>query len=892
MHFFSCRMPLSSKERSAKCRAKMKTDCPASEEKMKKERERVAAYRKRKLSEMNEEQLLKHKKSEIARIGKYRTKRTDSLDPNSSPYVSKTQASRAFNRAREVLPKSPRKRKVIAYNLAKESGLTVSRDEEPPQKIGGNKGLNYETEKSVISFYCLDDISWQAPGRKDRVILRWRDCHEKKQKTIIQARYMMTSLAEAYEQFCQRSQTKISRSTFCSLRPKHVKLFDSFPNNVCLCIYHENVRLLLDALKPYIPLATKTFDFSSSIVCDTMSEKCMSQKCLTCKDKLKIYNPDSSYANMKVKYYQWQKSGVTDKVQCSATVQNVFEELVEQTPKFLLHQYVKRKQSAFAETLRQSVNGSKIMIQLDFAENASLIHQNEIQAVHWTHKQATIFTAHAWISSGISESMAIISDDPVHNKLQVHTYVRKIISYLKEKYPAIKDVIIFSDGCAAQFKQRYLFSNLYSWEKQFGINMSWNFFATSHGKGVIDGHGGTIKRSVWRYVKSNKDGPGTPTAKAFFDVAVQRNPSIKLFFIPRDEIVSNEVKLEEFWKGVVPIPNTQKIHTVSAQNETEIRVGFTSTSTLETFKIRDENVSLHLNAENECIDSETNECTDSETDSSSDNENSDSEYANALFASSLVHDESLLEVQKTETTFRQYLSTQNFVFSDTPKDGNCFFWAISRAFDVTGANTYTHTALRKKATDYMESISQKQRDEISNFLTKPFAKYIQDMKKNGEYADHITVKMLSEVLRVKIVILNAQGNTTVGQDGPNIYVGFMPEINHYTAVKPVEKILDCEIEVEKYYAVYYTEPLKFYVGRVIKIDCQCGSVVGGHLKMKFFEENLLTKEFEWPRKLQLECVPVQFLFAGPLQLEGSGPFRIESSNLKEKFEKIKSQLKN
>ena len=49
-----------------------------------------------------------------------------------------------------------------------------------------------------------------------------------------------------------------------------------------------------------------------------------------------------------------------------------------------------------------------------------------------------------------------------------------------------KPLIFFSDGATSQFKQRYLFSNLHSWEMEHDIELSWNFFATSHGKGVVE----------------------------------------------------------------------------------------------------------------------------------------------------------------------------------------------------------------------------------------------------------------------------------------------------------------------------------------------------------------------------------------------------------------------
>ena len=59
-----------------------------------------------------------------------------------------------------------------------------------------------------------------------------------------------------------------------------------------------------------------------------------------------------------------------------------------------------------------------------------------------------------------------------------------------------------------------------------------------------------------------------------------------------------------------------------------------------------------------------------------------------------------------------------------------------------------------------------------------------------------------------------------------------------------------------YYAVYYTDPFTFYVGRALKVD--------------------------------LECIPRQFVFEGPVTLVGSGPFTVENlDEIQKKFEDIK-----
>jgi hypothetical protein len=62
---------------------------------------------------------------------------------------------------------------------------------------------------------------------------------------------------------------------------------------------------------------------------------------------------------------------------------------------------------------------------------------------------------------------------------------------------------LWSDGPASQFKNRYVFNYMKRLIPLLKLkNVQWNFFSTSHGKGAVDGIGGTAKRTVWRRVKA------------------------------------------------------------------------------------------------------------------------------------------------------------------------------------------------------------------------------------------------------------------------------------------------------------------------------------------------------------------------------------------------------
>ena len=248
----------------------------------------------------------------------------------------------------------------------------------------------------------------------------------------------------------------VSRSKFCELRPKHVKLFAAIPHLECVCRYHENVRSLLCALNPYTSFSNDLTSFTAAIVCNPENKECMFMRCSACIGNQLNFRP-SENQNLTLSYYQWINS---QKMLITKTVDEAFSELQGQLEPFLMHVYIKRKQFSYMQQCKQSCNGKKICLQVDFSENASLQHQNEIQSAHWNHSQATLFTAYAWIDSENKESFAIVSNDLDHTKQSVYSFKRFLLATLCEKYPSINQVDIFSDGAASQFKQRFFFCKL------------------------------------------------------------------------------------------------------------------------------------------------------------------------------------------------------------------------------------------------------------------------------------------------------------------------------------------------------------------------------------------------------------------------------------------------
>lgn len=96
-------------------------------------------------------------------------------------------------------------------------------------------------------------------------------------------------------------------------------------------------------------------------------------------------------------------------------------------------------------------------------------------------------------------SFVVISDCLHHDTVAIYLYQKRLIAHLRETLTfSLKQVFYFSDGAAAQYKNRKNFINLCHHAVDFGIPAQWHFSATSHGKGACDGLGGTVKRLAAR----------------------------------------------------------------------------------------------------------------------------------------------------------------------------------------------------------------------------------------------------------------------------------------------------------------------------------------------------------------------------------------------------------
>ena len=83
----------------------------------------------------------------------------------------------------------------------------------------------------------------------------------------------------------------------------------------------------------------------------------------------------------------------------------------------------------------------------------------------------------------------VIASDYMQHKYAIHTCNENLFHVLKKECTTLEEIDIFSDEPSSQFKQKYALCRI----TFASLKVNWHFFYTSHGKGAVDGVGGTVK---------------------------------------------------------------------------------------------------------------------------------------------------------------------------------------------------------------------------------------------------------------------------------------------------------------------------------------------------------------------------------------------------------------
>ncbi|GFO00318.1 Cc8l18.2-like protein [Plakobranchus ocellatus] len=284
----------------------------------------------------------------------------------------------------------------------------------------------------------------------------------------------------------------------------------------CLCEVCLNPMLKVKVLNKKLPENERVDslkDFVRLTVCDANNLVCVSRECSNCGVWMLDKWKNSLNVDDNVEWTKWESiAGVKlkgtriDLRRKDGTVEELLAELKVETSKLPLHDFVQNWQLKQYSKLCASVLDGWAIVTLDFSENYLCEKQDQPQSSYYGYMQVTVHPCVLYYNCSCgdrkTDNVTIITDELNHSSALVEQIVHHVMNYLQEKLPSLKKVVIFSDGCASQYKSKIPFAHTLKLGEIYNVERC--YFGPWHGKNHCDALGGILKQAATRAVKARQ----------------------------------------------------------------------------------------------------------------------------------------------------------------------------------------------------------------------------------------------------------------------------------------------------------------------------------------------------------------------------------------------------
>ena len=504
--------------------------------------------------------------------------------PQSSSFKHKCTKIRSLKKAENALPQSSNKKKEIIASLASKYQLRIAliQKKRPGPK---RKALTGEQIQWLVAALDRPDISHMNPGKNDNVYIGKVDGvkhYEQKRYFLWPLRDILDilngSVVNQSETYTERFAEKLTFSMFYKFIKMHKEyvFHKNIPHYTCLCEVCENTVLLAKGLghackSQHVPSdphsIVKFYSCNDSGACMmNLCDECSTHG-LTEEDFTKKSSESDSDDTSKedcdscIQFYQWKKNdaGYITKMHVVINIEQVLELWQEKITALKKHIFPKRQQYAECKRMKAELRETELMIYVDFSENYKSQQQNEIQSAYFGHSTFSLFTSCVYYRNtddGEVKKIPITVTTEASDKSRITAIscVDMAINHSLAKITNnIVKVFIISDGCAAQFRSRYVFMLLTMLKPE--LSLEWHYNEAHHGKGPMDGVGGTVKNMVYRRVLAGDVVIDNPKKFADFANEVCHVDSL---FLPGESLMQGPEQINY----AEPIPHTLQTHRV------------------------------------------------------------------------------------------------------------------------------------------------------------------------------------------------------------------------------------------------------------------------------------------------------------------------------------------
>lgn len=473
-------------------------------------------------------------------------------------------------------------------------------------------GLSAENVQLVKDFYEREDNSRQLPGRKDVKSIKQPDGTRK----LIQKKLILSNLKELYETFKKESTLKIGFTKFTLLRPQHCVLAGSAgTHTVCVCVYHQNVKLMLEGndnslyfIFPNSLVTTTIHKFSffalgcnfktlienntwfdgeyksysdllRKFVCLQPTESCYFRVCGNCPKNTEIKECIEEVFEInaieEISYKAWISTDRCKLINVTSDSSEFIDSLIESLEKLVQHDYIAKTQSKYYQELKNNLREGELLVTLDFSENYAVVIQDAVQGFYWNNTNIAILPSVVYYKeNGSLKNLSFLGvlENTIHDTISVYMFQNRLIELIKLKIPNVNKIYYFTDGAPQHFKNKKNFKNLCLHNEDFGINAEWHFFATAHGKGPCDGLGGMVKSQARKACLQFGSQRNILNAADFYEWGQSKFQSINFIYCSNEDYIQTSKLLEERFYTLRAIKGTLEFHAFIPEEDSSLKI--------------------------------------------------------------------------------------------------------------------------------------------------------------------------------------------------------------------------------------------------------------------------------------------------------------------------------
>ena len=290
----------------------------------------------------------------------------------------------------------------------------------------------YQAKKEQVKLFLeQDDNSRMIPGKNDA---------KKSEGVKVQKRILNDYLYNLHAKFqAEHPIEKMSRATFCRFRPSHIVLAAFTSRKTCLCQWHQNLALVLRAVKG--KGATNTVNPDKFIA------EHNDQKVKELLDDLE---------GTSIEYEQWKRVQDEDGkkrmkiVKIDATKVELVAAAGKAVNEFRQHASRVSEQYGQLKKLKENLPAGEAIAQMDFAENYLCQSCDEVQSAYWNSTMVSLHPVVTYFKDGDDnlqhKSFVYTSDELSHNATSVFLIRKKFVPELKCLVPVLSRIHYWTDS--------------------------------------------------------------------------------------------------------------------------------------------------------------------------------------------------------------------------------------------------------------------------------------------------------------------------------------------------------------------------------------------------------------------------------------------------------------